>query len=203
MAKGGARLGAGRRGYKVKAEQLQRIDVRDWARRNLLAAERSLTWSWNRGGERRGSISVNVYPKSAVSLVYTVAGNDGPQDISDRVRLIYKPCNFGGSRPWFECPRCVRQVAVLYQRAGRFACRLCQRVAYSSQAEDAMTRTWRQQRRIEETIGEDWQRPSGMRHRTYARLLDRLEDCQQKRDEAFCVTAARLQLRIGVREPAP
>ena len=200
MARGGARLGAGRPGYKVKAEQLQRIDVRDWSRRKLLALERSFTWSWNRGGERTGSISVNVYPPNAVSLVYTATGNERAWDINDRVRLIYKPCNFGGSRPWFECPRCTRQVAVLYLRAGRFACRHCQRVAYSSQAEDAVTRTWRQQRRIEETVGENWQRPSGMRQRTYARLLDRLEDCQQKRDTAFCVAAAGLLRRIGVRD---
>lgn len=65
-----------------------------------------------------------------------------------------------------------------------------------------MTRTWRQQWRIEETVGEDWQRPIGMRHRTYARLLDRLEVCQQKRDEAFCVAASGLLRRIGVRNVA-
>ena len=63
-----------------------------------------------------------------------------------------------------------------------------------------MARTWRQQRRIEESIGEEWLRLNGMRHRTCARLLDRLEVCQQKRDAAFCVAAAGLLRRIGVRD---
>lgn len=41
-------------------------------------------------------------------------------------------------------------------------------------------------------LGEDWQRPKGMRQRTFDRLIDRLADCELRRDEAFCVAAARL-----------
>lgn len=192
MAKGGSRLGAGRPAYKVKGEQLQRVDVRVWARKGLLTGNRFFNWSWNRGGEPTGSIGVNVTPQSAVTLDYSLTQNGERRSISERVALIYKPCNFGGARPWFQCPRCARQVAVLYMRSGRFACRHCQRVSYSSQSEDEMARTWREQRRIEEKIGEDWQRPKGMRQRTYERLMDRLTDCEMRRDEAFCVAAARL-----------
>ena len=200
MAKGGSRLGAGRPAYKVKGEQLQRVDVRVWARKGLLTGNRFFNWSWNRGGEPTGSIGVNVTPQSAVTLDYSLTQNGERRSISERVVLIYKPCNFGGARPWFQCPRCARQVAVLYMRSGRFACRHCQRVSYSSQSEDVMARTWREQRRIEEKIGEDWQRPKGMRQRTYDRLRDRLAACELRRDEAFCVAAQRLfaSLRIGL-----
>jgi hypothetical protein len=59
-----------------------------------------------------------------------------------------------------------------------------------------MARTWREQQRIEEKIGDDWQRPKGMRQRTYERLLDRLADCELRRDQAFCVAAARLLGRM-------
>ena len=69
--------------------------------------------------------------------------------------------------------------------------RHCQRVAYSSQSEDVMARTWREQRRIETRLGDDWQRPKGMRQRTYERLMDRLAECEQRRDEAFCIAAQR------------
>jgi hypothetical protein len=192
MSKGGSRLGAGRPSYKVKGEQLQRVDVRVWARKGLLTGNRFFSWSWNRGGEPTGSIGVNVTPQSAVTLEYSLTQNGERRSISERVALIYKPCNFGGSRPWFQCPRCARQVAVLYMRSGRFGCRHCQRVSYSSQSEDEMARTWREQRRIEERLGEHWQRPKGMRLRTYDRLRDRLADCELRRDEAFCVAAARL-----------
>ena len=78
-------------------------------------------------------------------------------------------------------------------RAGRFACRHCQRVAYSSQSEDVLQRTWLKQRKLEARLGEDWQqRPKGMRHATYERLLDRLHDCEVQRDMAFCERAGRL-----------
>ena len=192
MAKGGSRLGAGRPGYKVKGEQLHRVDVRVWARQGLLSRARAFSWSWNRGGEPTGSIGVNVIPQSAVRLIYTMTTDGEKRNIDDRVALIYRPCNFGGARPWFQCPRCTRQVAQLYMRAGRFACRHCQRVAYSSQSEDVMARTWREQRRIETRLGDDWQRPKGMRQRTYERLLDELDDCQERKDLAFNDALARL-----------
>lgn len=192
MAKGGSRFGAGRPGYKVKGEQLHRVDVRVWARQGLLSRARAFSWSWNRGGEPTGNIGVSVMPGSSVNLTYAVTIHKITQQVDDRVALIYKPCNFGGARPWFQCPRCARQVAVLYMRSGRFACRHCQRVAYSSQSEDEMDRMWRKQQGIEARLGENWQRPKGMRQRTYERLRDRLRDCEMKREEALYVVAARL-----------
>ena len=51
MSKGGMRFGAGRPGYKVKAEQLQRVEIGLWHRGGYLRAGRSFTWSWHCGGE--------------------------------------------------------------------------------------------------------------------------------------------------------
>lgn len=197
MAKGGSRFGAGRPAYKVKAEQLHRIDVREFARRGMLSSGGSFTWSWNRGGEPSGRIGVTVNPQSAVSLDYTITQDGEARSINDRVSLIYKPCNFGGARPWFGCPRCACRVAVLYLRAGRFACRHCQRVAYSSQSDDVMASMWRKQRRIEATIGENWQRPKGMRHRTFERLLDRLANYERRREEALLEFTNQLMKACG------
>jgi hypothetical protein len=192
MGQGGARFGAGRPAYRVKGEQLQRVDVRIWARQGYLSRARAFSWTWNRGGEATGSIGVTVVPQSAVNLAYTVTNHNITQQINDRIALIYKPCNFGGARPWFQCPRCARQVAQLYMRAGRFACRHCQRVAYSSQAEDVLDRTWRKQQRLEAKLGENWRRPKGMRQRTYERLVNGVTDCEERREQAFCMAAQRL-----------
>ena len=199
MAKGGSRFGAGRPAYKVKAEQLKRIDVREFARRGMLARVGRFTWSWNRGGESSGNIGVTVDPRRAVSLDYTIPNDGQTRFINERVSLIFKPCNFGGARPWFGCPRCERQVAVLYLRAGRFACRHCQRVAYSSQSDSVMASTWRKQRHIETKIGENWQRPKRMRHRTFDRLMDELADCVQRREEALCIFTERFLDALGDR----
>jgi hypothetical protein len=139
---------------------------------------------------------VNVNPQSDVRLIYTLTLNGEKRNMDERIALIYKPCNFGGSRPWFQCPRCARQVAVLYLRSGRFACRHCQRVAYSSQSEDVMGRMWRKQQSIEARLGDNWLRPKGMRQNTYRRLLDSLMDCEEGREEAFCLLAAQLLVKF-------
>lgn len=185
MAKGGARYGAGRPAYNIKAEQVQRVDIRIWQRRNLLDREGTFSWSWNRGGEPTGSIGVAVYVGKAVELRYTVSSGGVAQPINERVFLAYTPCHFGGTRKWFVCPRCHHRREVLYLRNGRFACRHCQRVAYSSQSEDELARMWRKQGRIEVRLGGDWRRPKGMRQRTYKCLLDQLYACEECREIAL------------------
>jgi hypothetical protein len=42
---------------------------------------------------------------------------------------------FGGRRPWFLCPLCIRRVALLYLRGERWACRICCALAYRSELE--------------------------------------------------------------------
>ena len=88
--------------------------------------------------------------------------------------------------------RCPRRVAVLYLRQGVFACRHCQRVAYSSQSDDALDRMWRKQAKIEGRLVDNWRRPKGMRQCTYQRLIGTLNDCEERRENAFAVFAARL-----------
>lgn len=192
MAKGGQRWGAGRPAYKVKGEQLRRVDVRRWAKLGYLSRARAFAWSWTVDGESVGSIGVVVESPMALSLQYSLTSDGEQRFINDRVTLLHAPCNLGGTRQWFSCPRCARPVAQLYMRSGRFACRHCQRVAYSSQSEDILDRTWRKQRKVEARLGDDWQRPKGMRHATYARLMNQLHDCEAQRDAAFCERVGRL-----------
>ena len=67
-------------------------------------------------------------------------------------------------------------------RWGRFACRRCQQVSYTSQAEDVLARMWRKQAKIEGRLGENWGRPKGMRRNTYETLMAVLFDCEERRD---------------------
>lgn len=192
MGKGGMRCGAGRHGYKVKAEHLCRVDVREWARRGYLRGACAFTWSWQRGGEPAGSIGVRVHGPDALTLNYTATVGDVRRDVTERLTMVNTPCAYGGARPWFKCPCCARRVAMLYLRGGRFACRLCKRVAYSSQSDDALDRLWRRQDKIEKRLAPHWQRPKGMRHHTYARLWAGLMDCEARRDDALALFVQRL-----------
>ncbi len=48
------------------------------------------------------------------------------------VQLSYSSCNFGGKRVWFRCPKCNKQVGVLYRKPlhSLFYCRSCQNLSY-------------------------------------------------------------------------
>jgi hypothetical protein len=192
MGRGGMRFGAGRPGYRAKAEQLRRVDIRVWHRGGYLRAGRSFSWSWNRGGEPTGSIGVLVHGADSLALQYMIGEEGERRDGSQSIGLTHTACNYGNTRPWFVCPKCQRRAGLLFLRWGRFACRTCQRVAYSSQSGDTLDQTWRQQRRIEARLGTNWQRPKGMRGRTYDRLIAALMDCEERRDQAFVLAAGRL-----------
>ena len=197
MSKGGMRFGAGRPGYKVKAEQLQRVEIGLWHRGSYLRAGRSFTWSWHCGGEPSGSIGVRVHGTDSLELEYMLGSEGQRRDGSQTIFLTHTDCNYGNARPWFACPVCQRRAGVLYLRAGRFACRHCQRVSYSSQSCDLLDRMWRNRSKIAGRLGEHWQRPKGMRLKTYDRLMNQLAVCEQKREAAFCQFAAQLMRMTG------
>lgn len=192
MSRGGMRYGAGRPSYKVKAEHLQRVEIGRWHRGGYLRAGQSFTWSWHRGDEPTGNIGVLVHGADSLRLQYMVGSDDQRRDGSQTIRLAHTACNYGKSRPWFVCPVCQRRAGVLYMRAGRFACRHCQRVSYASQSDDVLDRMWRKQSKIEARLGAHWQRPKGMRHHTYQSLFDKLVSLETRRDDALAVLVARL-----------
>lgn len=190
MGAGGWRFGAGRPGWKGKAESCRRIDVRRWAKEAMLRPGCMGAWQWRdtETGEVTASIGYRIEEGAAV-LDYSLGGESRRQ----RVPIQRTTCHYGGTRPWFACPQCWGRVAVLFLRRGGFYCRKCARVAYRSQSEDAMGRAWRVQRKVEARLGPDYERPKGMHWRTYERLLRRVEACEEARDFALL----RLVERMG------
>ena len=104
MSKGGMRYGAGRPGYKVKAEHLLRVEIGRWHRGGYLHAGRSFSWRWHRGDEPTGNIGVLVHGADSLALQYTVGSDDQRRDGSQTIRLAHTACNYGKSRPWFCLP---------------------------------------------------------------------------------------------------
>jgi hypothetical protein len=189
MGRGGSRYGAGRPAYKVKAEQCRAVDARRWAREGILDGGRIGTWAWTDAetGELMASVGYES-DSHAVTLTYSLSG----QLMRQRVPTRRTTCNYGGTRAWFACPRCSRQVAVLFLRNLGFGCRKCNRIAYSSQSDDPMGRAWRRQTKIERRLGDDWERPKGMHRSTFDLLLEKLESCELAKDDAMLEVLARL-----------
>lgn len=188
MGKGGTRSGAGRPGWRVKAEHCRSIDVRRFAALGVLKPG---TWGWEwRDPETKalqGSIGLHS-ASTGLRLQYTLNG----EARSQHVPLTRTACQLGGDRPWFLCPRCGRRVAVLYLRASGFACRHCQKVTYASQCADAIGRTWIKQRKLERRLGEHWARPPNMRSATHQRILRAILACETVREEALAGYVARV-----------
>jgi hypothetical protein len=192
MGRGGMRWGAGRPAHKAKAEHLLRVDIRMWHRGGYLQVGRSFSWSWHRGEERTGSIGVLMHGADSLVLQYMVGAEGQRRDGSQPITLAHTACPYGNTRPWFVCPCCHGRAGLLFMRWGRFACRHCQRVAYSSQSEDELDRTWRKQTKLERRLGEHWRRPKGMRNRTRDRIVDAIIDCEERRDRGLAVAVSRL-----------
>lgn len=188
MAKGGSRYGAGRPGWRRKAESSLRIDLRALIRKRLLEG-RWFSWTWTNShtGEEVGSISMKGN-LSQLELSFSADGLPKAQTMT----IERTACHFGGSRAWVRCCGCHKRVAVLFFGRGRFTCRTCALVTYSSQCEDSMARAWRRQSRLESKLEENWTRPSGMRQATYKRTIAAIMKCEDQRDMFLAAFLGRL-----------
>jgi hypothetical protein len=173
------------------------LDIRRLQRAGCLTPGNVFSWHWTNSitGERVGSITIWIAVQS-MDLSYSWTPNsDEPRSMRYGVRIERTPCRFGGSRPWFRCVRCNRRCAVLYGRSrdGYFGCRVCLKLGYLSESEDAMGRLWRKQRKLEARVGKNGERPKWMRKRTYQDIRERIIDVAVVRDEAFMIAAALLR----------
>ena len=201
MSTGGQRFGAGRplKGT-AKVERLKRIDVRDWQRAGLLESGVVFVYQWPKSEHQ--SVAIEVKPSNtSVDLIYEVLCAGQTRRGDQTIQLSRTACNYGASRPWFECPFCSQRVAILYLRFERFACRHCQRAAYVTQSQDDVARTWRGQRKVEGRLGKEptsghLLRPKGMHRSTFIKLLGKVSHYQNKRAPLLEYLFLRLQASI-------
>jgi hypothetical protein len=126
-------------GGRVTCENCPSIDVRSWSRAGKLWPTTEFSESWTFEGRPIGSISVANEPNLvSFSFVYREDASSEWKKVSQRLRIIWSGCAFGGGRPWLQCPvhECGRRIAIVYLgRAPLFACRKCHDLAYATQFE--------------------------------------------------------------------
>jgi hypothetical protein len=149
-----------------------------------------VTWSWN--GEQTAQIGYEA-TEAEVRLDYKADG----EPKSYAVPLEWTPCNYGGRRPWFRCPRCRRRAAVLFLVAGIFECRCCHGLAYPSQAEDRSGRLLLKRDKLRVRLGAEpgmgLEKPPRMHWRTFERLANAADEAEA---ESLSMLAGWLR-RIG------
>ncbi len=90
----------------------------------------SNSWAWRKGKSQEVFSSITYhYDNGGLVLSYTC----NEQQHRYLVDVVTTPCNYGGKRYWFNCPKCSKRVAKLYLRNSMFFCSLAQKLNYSTQ----------------------------------------------------------------------
>ena|SRR5271165_4980797 len=174
---------------KATTSDYRQLDIRRWQRGGLLVSGRSFVCqAWD-------VEVVATMKRDEPNLVRLYRYGQGRRSEPYRVCIEWTPCNYGGLRAWFLCPRrCGRRVAILYGD-GSLACRHCYQLGYQSQHESPRYRALHRARAIRRKLGGSISlaepfppKPKGMHWLTYARL--RGEQCD---------AAARFWPKIGLR----
>jgi len=111
-------------------------------------------------------------------LYYRIRFNGGEwETVEQAISFDRTPCNYGGHRMWFRCPRCWKRVALVYGTGKYFLCRHCYDLAYSSQQESLPDRLMRKARKIRTRLGASdilmdpiLFKPKNMHQKTFDRL---------------------------------
>ena len=172
--------GSGRRssyGGKPNTCDSMPLDIRKFARKGLLVPGSSFSWEWTVNDRKVASINIRVDLQSIV-LSYRMKSTD--ELVEQRVQTQTSPCNLGGQRHRFTCPRCSKRVAVLYAPGRYFACRQCGGLGYATQKEGAGDRASSRADKLRKRLG--WEagilndsggKPKGMHWKTYGQLKSR------------------------------
>lgn len=179
---GGLGSGGWNHSGRATVEDTATLTIAALRKRGGLRSGAHTIWRWSRGGHAFASIGVHGGCEN-IRLSYSVCENSGEsQRIEEHVALAYRPCRFGGQRPFFRCPRCGRDVAALHLRGARFVCRTCGRLTYASRRERERDRNLRAANRLRGRLGGDAgalnpiaERPRRMWRRTYDRLVAEIE----------------------------
>jgi hypothetical protein len=134
-----------------------------------------------------------------------LSADTGPQNYL--VTMVAKPCQFGGRRWFFLCPRTGRRSAKLYLPNGgrRFWSRGAYGLAYASQRCGFIGQAHARLERLHDKLGASYSgtctglppRPKGMRTRTYTRLVEEIDAAYVALEEEFCAGAERILSRAG------
>ncbi len=180
MPRGGSRMGAGRPGRSIKVEDCRRLDVREMQRAGLFKTAWIGSWTWRDALSGRVTSSVSVLTKGH-ELRLSYICDKIPCAVT--VSLSAVRCGFGGLRQMFVCPKCQHRCFILLLLRRQFRCRECHDVPYSSQAQDALGRTWITQCRLERHLDGEYRRPKGMHMRTYKSLRKKIMELEIRRED--------------------
>jgi hypothetical protein len=192
---------------RAETDGLLFLDAADLRRMGSLTAGAHAWQQWTNGrGEIVGSIrTVTNAARDTLTLVYSIRRQgEAWQPVREEIRLQATPCHYGGERLWLTCPGCQSRRRVLYSVEGRFRCRGCHKLAYTSTRLDGIERSARRIAALHVRLKADRidlfaipPRPQGMRRTTYDRLVGRLTEEQDRQTGYFQAVHERLMPSVA------
>ncbi len=164
------------RGSRPLVEDVPEFSVLKCAGSGALRMDARSTVAWQFRDEQIGQGEIRSHGDS-ITLDYRMrSGNDEWQQEKAEIELGFTPVHFGGERPWFLCPSCVRRCLSLYW-IGQFKCRKCHDLVYQTARVDSLQRLEVRLSKVRDKLDGQFitgafiaRRPRGMHHRTFARL---------------------------------
>jgi hypothetical protein len=171
---------------KTTTESQHRIDIRWLKKQGLLRPGSVGSLSWSSRGSETGSIRYSMEADRMI-LNYRHRLNGGEwEQVEQVISFSRTPCNYGGNRTWFLCPKCRKRVALLYGSGKYFFCRHCYDLTYSSQQETKVDRLMRKQWKIRRRLGASenlsepiLNKPKNMHWKTFERLRREAQDANE------------------------
>lgn len=126
-------INSGRRkgapGVKPLIEEALSICCRNLKKRGLLFSGKTFDIDFIVDSKTVLILHIQAHSDS-LCLQYNSTGSIHIQTVT----ILRKPCHFGGTRPYFICPKCLAKRTALYLgKTGHFACRVCHRYGYRAQ----------------------------------------------------------------------
>ena len=198
-------MGSGRPSGRSGVEGVRWLDINKLNRDNALTSGAPYTWSWSRNGQSLGSVSTRG-TWNKVTITFRCQTGNGPwEDVEQSMPIIWKPCRFGGQRPFFVCTGktggtcCNRPAAKLYGAGKYFFCRRCYGLAYTSQSEAYYDRALRRAQGLRTQLGGTGNmtapfpdRPKGMWTKTYQRHLEEAGQAEEISNQGLLLACQRI-----------
>lgn len=185
---------------KATTGSQNRIDIRWLKKQGYLRPGTAGTLSWSCDDEKTGSIGYRMEAEQMI-LNYRHRPHGGEwEDVKQVISIDWTPCNYGGHRKWFCCPRCGKRVAVLYGPGKYFYCRHCCNLTYACQQETPPFRLLSKAQKIRERLEASSCtdepiifKPKGMHQKTFDRLRN---EADQAAEKAWMIMGQRYGFRM-------
>jgi hypothetical protein len=155
------------------------LDIHWLKREGKLVPRTGFVLTWCQGCVRSVEVKVRV-ARNALEASWATNGDGGATSVEVRVSFCGTPCHFGGSRPWFCCPKCHSRCGKVYFAGHVLVCRRCLGLAYRCQSETQANRARRVARRVRRRLGTSKnlavpidRKPKGMHRQTFNGLVQK------------------------------